>query len=64
MSFMSAISDEEVATVLDRSLIGADAPGETTETLTVVLGVVSEEEDKEEEGFDMEGGLEPVAVGC
>ena len=62
MSFMLAISDEEVATVMDRSLTGADAPGETTETLTVVLGVVLEEEDKEEERFDMEGGLEPAVV--
>ena len=49
-------------TVLDRPLIGADAPGETTETLTVVLGVVLEGEDEEEEGLDMEGGLEPAAV--
>ena len=37
MSFMLAISDEEVATVLDRLLTCADAPDETTETLTVVL---------------------------
>ena len=49
-------------TVLDRSLIGADAPGETTETLAVVLGVVLEEEDEEEEGLDTEGGLEPAVV--
>ena len=59
---MLAISDEEVATVLDRSLTCAGAPGETTETLTVVLGVVSEEEEEEEEGLDMEGGFEPAAV--
>ena len=60
MSFMSAISDEEVATVLDRSLTCADAPDDKTETFTVVLGVVPEEE--EEERSDMEGGLEPAAV--
>ena len=62
MSIMSVISDEEVVTVLDRSLTGADAPGGTTETLTVVFGVLSEEEDKEEERLDMEGGLEHAAV--
>ena len=62
MSFMLAILDEEVVAVLDRSLTGADAPGETTETLAVVLGVVLEEEDEEEEGLDTEGGLEPAVV--
>ena len=48
--------------MLDRSLTGAGASGETMETLTVVLGVVLEEEDEEEEGLDMEGGLDPTAV--
>ena len=48
--------------MLNRSLTSADASGETMETLTVVLGVVSEEEDEEEEGLDTEGGLNPTAV--
>ena len=63
---MSPMTDEEDVTGLQWSLIGADAPGETTETFMVVFGLVSEEEEEEEEeeGFDMRGGLEPVAVGC
>ena len=59
MSFMLAISDEEVATVLNRSLAGADAPAEATEILTVVVRVVPEEED--EKGVDTDGGVEPAA---
>ena len=64
MSFMSPMMDEEDVTALERSLIGADTPGETMEILVIVFGLVLEEEEEEEEGFDMNGGLEPAAVVC
>ena len=52
MSFVSLPMDEEAVTAFERSLTGADVPGETMETLAVTLGVVSFEEDEEQEGFD------------
>ena len=52
MSFISLTTDEEAVTVFERLLTGSDVPGETMETLAVTLGVVSFEEDEEQEGFD------------
>ena len=61
-SLNSAILDVEDATVLMTLLTGADAPRESAETLTIDDGVVLEEENEDEEGFDMEGGPEPAAA--
>ena len=63
MSFISLTTDEEAVTVFERLLTGSDVPGETMETLLVTSGVVSSEEDEEEEGFDEEG-LETAAFRC
>ena len=55
MSFMSLAIDEETVTAFERSLTGADVPGEIMETSAVTSGVASPEEDEEEEGSDEEG---------
>ena len=49
MSFVSLTTDEEAITTFERLLTGANVPGETMETSAVMLGVVSFEEDEEEE---------------
>ena len=43
-------------------LTGADAAMEGAETLIVEGRVVSEDEDDNEDGFDIEGGPAPAAV--
>ena len=58
----SAISDEEETMVFVMLLTGADAAIDADATLTVEGGVVSEDEDDEEDGTDIEGGPEPAAV--
>ena len=46
--------------VLVTLLTGADAARDTTETLIVEDGVVLEDEDKDEDGLDIDGGSEPA----
>ena len=48
--------------VLVTLLTGADAARETAETLTVEEGAVPKDEDKDENGFDTDGGPEPAAA--
>ena len=57
-----AISDEEETTVLVTLLTGADMGIDAVEMLAVEGGVVSEDEDNEEDGTDIEGGPEPAAA--
>ena len=57
-----AILGVEDTTVLVTLLTGADAARETAETLTVEEGAVPKDEDKDENGFDTDGGPEPAAA--
>ena len=58
----SAVSDEEDTMVLVTLLTGANATIDAVEALTVEGGVVSEDEDDNEDRMDIEGGPEPADV--